>query len=465
MTDKVEPKKRQSNGNTSFPKSDVRYWRTRIFKPVSFRGGDNKVISDHFAVKLQHLGKRMAFSLYTANAEEAAHKARRLYQELVANGWATLLAKHRPKSPEPPSAAGMTFGKYIDLVRSKNLIPVKTLEGYLTRLRQIVADIKGIKASKKRFAAHSSVRTAWTQEVDSVLLESISPDDVRAWKRRKLANAGNNALKRQQISISVNSTLRQARSLFGERKVLKFLPQIPRPHLFDGVEFEPRVSMKFYGAGIDAPTLLRRALDQLEAEECKAFLLAIALGLRRKEADHLLWTSFDFAAGTVRVQPTEHYELKTKESAAVLTLDSEIMVLFKGWHAQASGPFVLESERPPRGEVSYHYYRADETFDSLVAWLREQGIRGDKPFHTLRKLFGSLIAEQHGIHAASSALRHTSIEMTSSVYADRTVKVSSGLGSVISGGQVLSFSSPPEVALPPRHASPAHEETARDTRH
>jgi integrase len=343
----------------------------------------------------------------------------------------------------------MTFSQYVGLVRSKNLIPVKTLEGYLTRLRQIVADIKSIRPSRERFAAHGSGRTAWTKEVDSVPIESIRPDDVRAWKRRKLAKAGNNALKRQQISISVNSTLRQARSLFGERKVLKFLPPIPRPHLFDGVEFEPRVSMKFYGAGIDAPTLLRRALDQLEPEECKAFLLAIALGLRRKEADHLLWTSFDFGAGTVRVQPTEHYELKTKESAAVLTLDPEIMALFKGWHTQASGPFVLESERPPRGETSYHYYRADETFDSLVVWLRAQGIRGDKPFHTLRKLFGSLIAEQHGIHAASSALRHTSIEMTSSVYADRTVKVSSGLGSVISGAEISAL---PKAALFPEYS-------------
>src|SRR5262245_18141465 len=132
----------------------------------------------------------MAFSLYTANAEEAAHKARRPYQELVANGWEILLAKHRPKAPEPIPAAGMTFGQYIDLVRSKNLIPFNTLESYLTRLRQIVADIKGIKANRKRFAAHSSGRTALTKEVDSVPLESISPDDVRAWKRRKLAKAG-----------------------------------------------------------------------------------------------------------------------------------------------------------------------------------------------------------------------------------------------------------------------------------
>lgn len=42
-------------------------------------------------------------------------------------------------------------------------------------------------------------------------------------------------------------------------------------------------------------------------------------------------------------------------------------------------------------------------------------------------MFGSLIAEAHGIHAASSALRHTNIELTASFYADRTVKVTSGI--------------------------------------
>jgi len=166
-----------------------------------------------------------------------------------------------------------------------------------------------------------------------------------------------------------------------------------------------------------------------------AFLLGITLGLRRKEADHLGWQSFDFAAGTVQILPTEHYRLKTRESAATLKLDAELVNLFKGWHAQRKSEFVLESERPPRN-THYHYYRADATFDSLVRWLRVQGIRGDKPFHTLRKIFGSLIVEKAGIFAASAAMRHTNIELTNAYYVDRTVRTTSGLGSVISGASV-----------------------------
>jgi integrase len=405
-------------------------------------------------VKFQHLGRRQAFSLHTASAEEAALKAKPMYQRLVANGWATLLDAARPPPPEP--TVGLTFGSYIALIRSKNVMPEKTLNGYVQRLRRIVAEIKSINRNGKRHRPGSKGRAEVIARIEAVPLAAITPDDVRQWKRRALARAGSNTLKRQQVSVSVNSMLRQARSLFSERKVLRHLPEIPRPLPFDGVEFEPRVSTKFYGAGIEAPELVRRASAELAEEELKAFLLAIGLGLRRREADHLQWRSFDFAAGTVRVQPTEYYELKTIDSAAVLKFDPEFMALFKGWHAKAKGAFVLESERPPRGETNYHYYRADATFDRLVEWLRAQGVTGNKPLHTCRKIYGSLIADAYGIHAASSALRHTTIDLTSAVYADRSVKFESGLGSVISGAQVLYLSVPA-----PRSAKPARGRQAR----
>lgn len=313
----------------------------------------------------------MTLSLATANREEAAQRARRMYLDLVAGGWRLLFENHRPKPPEPEKKQGLTFGEYVALVRSRNLIPDRTLGSYLQRLRQIIAEIKGFKLSRKRFAKGTGGKV-WRDKIDAVALASIVPDDVRRWKTRSIDRAGNNAALRRQYTISVNSTLRQARCLFGQRKVLKYMPEIPRPHLFEGVEFAPRVDMKFYGTGIDAPTLLRRAIDELNnderREELKAFLLAIALGLRRKEVDLLEWSSFDFGAGIVQVQPTEHYALKTRESAAALALDLEIIALFKGWHALATGPFVIESDRPPRPDAGYHYYRADHVFDSLVGY-------------------------------------------------------------------------------------------------
>jgi integrase len=428
------------------------------------------VTSEHYAVQLRYRSPRRTLSLSTANREEAAQRARRMYLDLIAGGWELLLKNHRPNQTAGRSPGAqrdaiersvITFGDYINLLRSKHLIATRTLEGYIPRLRRIVSEINHIAPSRKRYAAKGG--RLWRDRVDAVELASVTPEDVRRWKQHAIDKAKDNEPLRRQYTISVNSTMRQARSLFSERKVLRHLPPIPRPHLFEGVEFEPRVDMKFYGAGIDAPTLLRRAIAELDPEELKAFLLGIALGLRRKEADHLGWQSFDFATGTVQVLPTEHYRLKTRESAATLKLDPEFMSLFKGWHAQRRSEYVLESNRSPRS-TRYHYYRADETFNRLVRWLRAQGISGDKPFHVLRKIFGSLIVEKHGIFAASAAMRHTNIELTNAYYVDRTVRTTSGLGSVLSGAYVIGLSSPAQAERLPESVGQGKRDRSSDPR-
>jgi len=167
-------------------------------------------------------------------------------------------------------------------------------------------------------------------------------------------------------------------------------------------------------------------------------LLALVLGLRRREADLLEWQSFDFAAGTLRVMPTKWYQLKTNESAAVLPVEPEILELFRGWRAKARSGFVIESAREPK-LVSYQWYRCEAVFEYLLGWLHGKGVQGIKPFHALRKLYGSVLAERHGIHAASSGLRHADIRTTSEFYGDRTVKLTAGFGSVLSGAPVLPF--------------------------
>jgi integrase len=64
---------------------------------------------------------------------------------------------------------------------------------------------------------------------------------------------------------------------------------------------------------------------------------------------------------------------------------------------------------------------------NLTAWLRYKGVKGHAPLHALRKECGSLINERYGIHAASRALRHSSIVITSQVYADNRLPATTGL--------------------------------------
>ena len=164
-----------------------------------------------------------------------------------------------------------------------------------------------------------------------------------------------------------------------------------------------------------------------------------------------LATGLALLTGTLRVMPTRWYQLKTNESAAVLPVEPEILELFRGWRAKAGSGFVIESPREPK-QVNYQWYRCEAVFEYLLGWLRGKGVEGIKPFHALRKLYGSVLAERHGIHAASSGLRHADIRTTSEFYADRTVKLTAGFGSVLSGARVLPFD--PSVAEDRQDAVP-----------
>ena len=66
----------------------------------------------------------------------------------------------------------------------------------------------------------------------------------------------------------------------------------------------------------------------------------------------------------------------------------------------------------------------------LVTWLREKGVASAKPIHELRKEYGSMIANEHGIFAASRALRHTDVAITNQHYTDKTRRTTVGLGKI-----------------------------------
>ncbi|HET9373893.1 MAG TPA: tyrosine-type recombinase/integrase [Chthoniobacterales bacterium] len=410
-------------------KGDIRYWQKRVRK-TSSRGSKNAF----YSVQLQHAGRRMELSLGTPNQIEAAARAKERYLFLIGNGWPAFVAKYRTKEA-PPAPTTLTLGQYLDAVRIQTELQPGTIEGYAKKLRQVVAEIMSIKTRKPRFDYRKCGYQEWINAVHAVPLASITPDKVREWKKRFIDSAGKDEIKRRSRTVSCNSMLRQARSLFSRRNVLdKLKIQLPTPLPFEGVNVERRTDTKFYGCGVDPQTLLRDAAAELgtnRSEEFKAFLLALVLGLRRREADLLEWESFDFRAGTLRIQPTQWYKLKTNESAAVLPVEPEILALFRGWRAKTSRQFVIESERAPKG-VSYQWYRCQEVFDSLLAWLRAKGVQGQKPFHALRKLFGSTMAELHGIHVASASLRHADISTTTQFYSDRTLKLTAGFGAVLS---------------------------------
>ncbi len=115
----------------------------------------------------------------------------------------------------------------------------------------------------------------------------------------------------------------------------------------------------------------------------------------------------------------------------IKAVDGELLELFRGYRARATSAFVIESDGQPRSGVSYSFYRCQDVFDRLTTWLRKNGVKTNKPLHTLRKEFGSQVCALHGVHAASRQLRHADIAITNMFYTDARKRALTGLGHLL----------------------------------
>jgi len=404
-------------------KTDLAYWRRRLRKQPN---------SANWFAEISARGVRRKLSLETPNKESAAVRARDIYQLARAVGWDAVLQKYRPKSFEAKS--NLSVGQFIALAESVASVQKVTWQGYVRAFRRIVSDSFNLDLGKKKFDPHGGGNQEWVQRVDAVKLANVTPQKIQQWKRSFLSLAAPDPISQRSAKTSVNTYLRQARSLFS-RAIVKHLVSVdlPDPLPFSGVEFEPRQSLK-YRATFDVETLIAKAKDKLapgDPEAFKAFLLAVMVGLRRKEIDLLEWESFLWGAGVVRVQVTQHFDAKTEDSLGDVAVDSELLELFRGYYARATGAFVIESLTQPKSGVSYNHYRCQEVFDHLIGWLRQNGVKGNKPLHTLRKEFGSQVCALHGVHAASRQLRHADITITNMFYTDVRKCALTGLGHLL----------------------------------
>jgi integrase len=395
-------------------KNDSRYWRARIFKPVNDRGQT----SPHYSMRLQFRRRRMAFSLGTGNAEAAARIAANIYTDFLTLGLAGAQAKHRPQKIAENIA---TVGEWITAARSVAATNAATFAQYTASLRKIVGDVLRVKRSRKRFGPKKGGAKEYRRAIEAASLEILSASAIQKWRLEYLKRAKTPAEERSRMT-SCNSTLRQARSLFG-RKIVRFVQELrlPEPKPFEGVEFFPRQSAKYFSR-IDAKTLVLQARNELAETDSPAFLvmlLALSAGLRKAEIDTLCWHQVDFARGVIRVENTETASLKSADSRGEVPIDASVVAMLRGFRARATGAFVIEGGEGSSGPKMWgRHYRVQSVFDRVTAWLRNHGVRARKPLHELRKELGALITAEHGIYAASRVLRHADLSTTAAHYTD-----------------------------------------------
>jgi integrase len=297
----------------------------------------------------------------------------------------------------------------------------------------------GAPNSTRKFDKVNGGRLQWIGAIETVRLAKITPEAVERWKRAFLAAAKPDPISQRSARVSVNSYLRRAKCLFAKESLARLDITLPDPLPFAGVTFEKRPSLKYH-SNFDVRLLVAMAQTELalqtdKVELFKIFVLAAMCGLRRREIDLLPWSAFRWDEGILRIEATEFFRPKTEDSSSDIRLEPEVLQLFRGYHARAKTQFVIESGYDPNPGAAYSHYRCVQLFRELCTWLRVHGVKTIRPLHTLRKEFGSLINRAHGIHAASRALRHSSIGITADVYIDSRVHVSSGLGALLATDQ------------------------------
>jgi hypothetical protein len=431
-------------------KTDVRYWQSKLFKPWRIKDGE-KCGLDHYVVKIQHKNWRETFSLGTPNSAAAAAKARDIYVYLTANGWDATLDRFKPKS-NVVLKTHATVGDFLAELKAKAELDPKTLEGYAIAFRKILTDAFDIDGGKERFDYQKGGRERWAEKIHAIKLADVTPSRIQRWKRAFLAKAGSDKRAQRSASISVNSFLRRAKSLFSA-DVTKHVESVklPSPLPFDGINFEPRQSMK-YRSSFDVLKLIEKARKGLATErpeQFKIFVLAVMAGLRRNEIDKLEWHAFRWQQGVIRIEATRWFHPKSEDSLGDVEVDPELMELFRGYRAKASGTFVIESRNDPRPEATYEHYRCQSHFEKLSEWLRTNGVKAKTPLHALRKEFGSQICDRDGIYAASRALRHSDIAITSQHYLDKKKRSISGMGHLLKDSNVT----PLEPAAGDKHGA------------
>ena len=419
-------------------KSDVRYWQARVFKKTFTVDGERRQASD-YSVRIQRGGRRETFPLHTGSKTEAGKLAKEIYQVVVGSGWEAAMQQY--KAPKVERLEVLTVGHYLAEVEAIATVVPRTLEDYKRAFRQIVVAVERItdagKTKKQRgskFDYRAGGRERWVARVDAIPLNRITPRKIQRWKLDYVREKSEgNPERARRARTSVNSLMRQAKSLFGEKRVphLRHL-DLPSPLPFDGVDFYPRES-KRYSSTIDAASLYSEAAEELadkHPESWKIFLLALGAGLRRGEIDTLLWEQIDFDRKLVRIKTTQYFKPKSEDSAGEVEIDDELVEILRELYERGSGEFVIESSRDPKPGASYSFTRAESAFKTLYLWLQNKGVKDSKPLHTLRKEFGSIICQKAGLYAASRLLRHADIAVTASYYLDKKERVTVGIGAL-----------------------------------
>ena len=382
-------------------KDTASYWKFRIVKRM-IRGRE----SDVYYARLSKDGRQDFINLGTANATKAANEAAHKWSSLHSGGWEAI-------KPSKKASSEITVGEYIRAVYDLQYLKHTTFDNYSKKFRQIVGDIAGIDSKLK----YNPKRSAeWRKSVNAVKLSKVTDEKIERWRTLRLKKFTRDCPEKSRARTSTDSTLRNARSLFGREILPKLkldLPQVP----FETVKIGS-MKMSSFSPEIDFDELIEDAGVELDSDLHLIFLLAIGCGLRRSEIDRLRREHVNLKAGQLVIVGTEDGDTKTEGS--IRTVKFTVGgALYQAISDAPLGVHLCCPKASLTGKRRGEAYRCDLTYRKLVKWLRGKGIvKAQKPIHYLRKAAGDKLAQEYGIHVAANTLGN-SIKVAHAAYHNR----------------------------------------------
>jgi hypothetical protein len=215
VREKTAGKLPEDSKKHAFSKGDARYW-----------GAPGRLFKDHgvadYSCRFSVRGQRSQICLDTSNQKEAAKRAAALYKLVSLEGWEAGFALYRPKETLP-TPDEVSVGRFIEAATKLSSARRQTLDGYAKAFRLIVSEVRGISGDGK-FDAYKGGLIKWRAKVDAVAMDTITPAEILAWKNKRLRDAETDPLAKRRAIVTVNSLMRNAKSLFG-KKLLPFIEQ------------------------------------------------------------------------------------------------------------------------------------------------------------------------------------------------------------------------------------------------
>jgi integrase len=423
-------------------KGTLDYWYSRLRRNTFTRKDGSKYTSSEYEVYMSIGGKQHRFKLESGNKEVAAEKALEIYMFNRANGPEATLEKYRRKSLT--KSENPTVGQFLKEIEELRLIKRTTFTDYSRKFRTVVSGAFNIRSDKSRYDHYGEGNRLWRTKVDSIHLSQLNASKIMKWRARYLNGIERNPIAQRSAQATITSLLRNSKSLFSKKYTAHLSFKLPN-NPFDEITIGGSTTRQ-YKSEVDFMVLAKKAKDELfvelsdlppleprrmrlskvarnreqsKREQFKILILCLGCGLRRSEADSLLWKNLDFKKNTIYVEVSVFGDLKGRSSEREIDVDNEVMKLLNKFKKEGNGQFLLESELIPKPEANYHYYRCEKHFKGLIKWLHKQGISQRNALHELRKEYGSQVTEQFGIYVASKALGHSEVTTTARSYLEK----------------------------------------------